>query len=259
MTLSTEQIIEGAFLEVCPPSEAVDWLKRKRESASKTPLLMRDDNKHQEEILYLRNDAFIEFGLARYGVNAGVAQRIYERGHLGIRCTLLASFRSGGFDPFGDRFLLHASMPTDTQELCALFSNSTLSDSILEKLLERKPPFDSLSDETFESAIIALAKNPRMSTPYDETYLDGYSDYSYHKVFSCAWQLAATVPITPRWASVLYYLLNTCQPARGVDPAAMIRRWHFPTESADRVDAGYFLRSRLADLLAADKSTTRRA
>src|SRR5271166_703553 len=92
VTLSTEEIIEGAFLEVCPPSEAVEWLKRRRESASKTPLLMRDDNKHQEEILYLRNDAFIEFGLARYGVNADIAQRIYQREHLGIRCTLLASF-----------------------------------------------------------------------------------------------------------------------------------------------------------------------
>ena len=93
-----------------------------------------------------------------------------------------------------------------------------------------------------------------MSAPYDETYLDGYSDYSYHKVFSCAWQLAATVPTTPRWANVLYYLLNTCHPPHGVDPTAMIKRWYFPTESADQVDAGYFLRSRLADLLAADKA-----
>jgi hypothetical protein len=68
MTLNTEEIIEGAFLEVCPPTEAVDWLRRTRESAGKKPLLLRDDNKHQEEIPYLRNDAFIEFGLARYGV-----------------------------------------------------------------------------------------------------------------------------------------------------------------------------------------------
>ena len=64
MALSTEEIIEVAFLEVCPPSEAVDWLKRARESANKKPLLLRDDNKHQEETLYLRNDAFIEFGFA---------------------------------------------------------------------------------------------------------------------------------------------------------------------------------------------------
>lgn len=216
---------------------------------------MRDDNKHQEEILYLRNDAFIEFGLARYGVNAGVAQRIYQREHVGIRCTLLASFPSGGFDRISEGFLLHSSMPTDTQELCALFSNPTLSDGILEKLLERKSPFVSMSEKTFESIIIALAKNPRMSAPYDETYLDGYSDYLYHKVFSAAWQLAATVPTTPRWASILYYLLNACHPPRGVeDPTAMIRRWYLPTESTDQVDAGYFLRSRLADLLAADKA-----
>jgi hypothetical protein len=255
MALSTEEIIEKTFLEVCPPSEAVEWLKRTRESATGKPLLSRNDNKHQEEALYLRSDAFIEFGLARYGVNDQIAQRTYQNESLGIRCTLLASFPSGGFDPiFSDRFLLHSSVPTESQELCALFSNPTLSDGILEKLFERSTPFDSLTDEQFEPIIIALAKNPRMSTPYDETYLDGYRDYSYNKVFSSAWQLAETLPATRRWASVLYYLLENCVPPRGVNPTAMIGRWYFPTESADKMDAGYFLRSRLADLLAADNA-----
>jgi hypothetical protein len=76
--ISTEEIIEKAFLEVCPPAEAVEWLKRTRESATEKPRLLRNDNKHQEETLYLRSDAFIEFGLARYGVNDDVAQRIYQ-------------------------------------------------------------------------------------------------------------------------------------------------------------------------------------
>jgi hypothetical protein len=150
--------------------------------------------------------------------------------------------------------LLSSSVPTDTNELCALFSNPTLSDDTLVKVLERKAPFDALIDTQFESIVIALAKNPRMSTPYDETFLDGYSDYSYHKVFSAAWRLAETVPVTPRWANVLYHLLNTCVPPRDVGALAMISRWYFPTESADQIDAGFFLRSRLADLLAADKA-----
>jgi hypothetical protein len=255
MALSTEEIIEKTFLEVCPPAEAVEWLKRTRESATGKPRLLRNDNKHQEETLYLRSDAFIEFGLAKYGFNDEVAQRIYQSAGPGIRCTLLASFPGGGFDPiFSDRFLLHSSVPNEIQELCALFSNPTLSDDTLQKLLERSTPFDSLTDEQFEAIIIALAKNPRMSTPYDETYLDGYRDYSYNKVFSSAWQLAEIVPATPRWANVLYYLLENCVLPRGVNSIPMIGRWHFPTDSADKIDAGYFLRSRLADLLAADNA-----
>lgn len=242
-------------MEVCPPVEAVEWLKRARESADQKSLLLRDDNKHQEQILYSRNDPYIQFGLARYGISEEIARQIYGKEHLGTRCTLLAHFPSGGFHPLASgNFLLSDSVPTDTQELCALFSNPTLSDDILEKIFERKPPFATLSDEQFESAIIALGKNSRMSTPYDERSLDGYRDYSYHKVFAAAWQLAETLPATPRWANVLYYLLVNCQPPRGKDPHPMIRRWHFQTEDADGIDAGYYLRSRLADLLAADKA-----
>jgi len=34
----------------------------------------------------------------------------------------------------------------------------------------------------------------------------------------------------------------------------MIGRWYFPTKGADEIDAGYSLRSRLADLLAVDNA-----
>jgi hypothetical protein len=79
-----------------------------------------------------------------------------------------------------------------------------------------------------------------------------YRQYSYHKVFTAAWQLAGTVPITPRWANVLYYLLINCQPPTNIDPLPMIQRWHFKPGD-DGIDAGYYLRARLGDLLAADK------
>ena len=36
--------------------------------------------------------------------------------------------------------------------------------------------------------------NTRLSTPYDDRFLDEWSDCSYHKVFDAAWQLTATVP-----------------------------------------------------------------
>jgi hypothetical protein len=252
-SLDTQAIIDGAFLRVCPPAEAVEWLKRTRERVQDQSFLSRTENDHQEQILYQRNDAYIEFGLARYGVNEGVATEIYLKSDLGIRCTILAYFPNGGFARFYDHFALGGVVPTETPELCALFSNPTLNDNVFEKLLSGKPPFGSMSEEQFEAVLIALSKNPRMSTPYDESFLDGYSEYTYNNVFTAAWQLAATVPVTPRWASVLHLLLTNCQPPISVDPRPMIQRWYLETEHSDGIDPGYYLRSRLADLLAADK------
>jgi hypothetical protein len=254
MSLDTQTIIDGAFLQVCPPAEAVDWLRRARESANDQPFLSRSENSHQEQILYQRNDPYVEFGLARYGVNEAVATEIYLKGDLGIRCTILAHFPNGGFARYHDHFALGGVVPTETLELCALFSNPTLNDNIYENLLSQKTPFDSMSEEQFEAVLIALSKNPRMSTPYDDSFLDGYSEYTYNNVFTVAWQLAATVPVTPRWASVLYHLLFNSQQPTSVDPRPMIQRWYLKSQHPDGIDPGYYLRSRLADLLAADKA-----
>jgi hypothetical protein len=92
--------------------------------------------------------------------------------------------------------------------------------------------------------------NPRLSTPYDHSYLDGWSTYSYHSVFKAAWELAATVPNTPLWANVLYQLLRNCEPA-GFDPIPVLSRWHLLD---DKRDDGFYLRGRLADLLKADNA-----
>jgi hypothetical protein len=62
-------IIDAKFLSVCTASEAVGWLKEKRQGMKKLNSLARDDYTHEEAILAARNDPR---GLyARAGVEGG--------------------------------------------------------------------------------------------------------------------------------------------------------------------------------------------
>ena len=250
--LSTEQIIDAKFLSVCPQTEAVQWLRETRSGIGRTNRLIIKDYSHQEQTLASRNDAYIDFGLARYGTSQAAGKTVYARGDLGIRCTYLAHFPEGGFS-WTDNFELGPSPPQTPEELCALVTNATLSDEMFVACFERRGIFERLHEEAFQSILVAASSNVRLSTPYDDRFMDGYSDYSYHRVFAAAWALTTTAPVTARWASILNHLLDHCLSPHGFDAVAALRRWYFPpTKEGEIRDYGFYLRSRLADLLNAD-------
>ena len=247
-----EAIIDGKFLSVCPVTEAVAWLKEKRGGKSKlTSLSHPDSASSQETVLAERDDPYIDFGLARYGTSEA-CKPVYERGDLGIKCTFLAHFPNGGYALSfqGFFFKLSATQPSEVNELCALVTNPTLADRIFEDCFEKKGAFASLSEENYQMVLASVADNRRLMTPYDETYFDGYSRFSYHQVFHQAWNLAARVPNTVDWANILYNLTYRCLPPLGFDPMPIFPRWHFEVkEGSDHKNSGFFLRSRLADVL----------
>jgi hypothetical protein len=246
-------IIDAKFLSVCTASEAVGWLEEKRQGIKKLNSLALDDYGHEEAVLAARNDPFIDFGLARYGTSANGCKNVYQRGDDAIKVTFLASFPNGGFASIFGKFGLADEPPHTVEELCALVTNPSLSDEILRQCFERKKLFEHLNEEDFQSVLVIAADNPRLMTPYDDTFMDGYSDYSYHSVFSAAWKLTETMPNTMRWASALYHLLYRCQPPIGFDVAPVLARWYFkPEKDDDQRNIGFYLRSRLADLLSAD-------
>jgi hypothetical protein len=246
-----EEIVEVKFLSVCSAPEAVQWLKQKREELGDKPWIMWRNYENQERALVLRNDPYLDFGLARYGTCIEVAKEVYGRGDLGIRCTLLAHFPGGGISLISlDSFELADEAPKAIDELKALASNSSLDNHLFEQLFERDGLFKHLSDEDYQIILFEVSNNPRLSTPYDDTYLDGYADYSYNKVFDAAWRLTETVPVTERWAYVLQYLLGRCLPPRSFDPQSALSRWHLSEKAEhEKYGSDYFVRSRLADLL----------
>jgi hypothetical protein len=245
---AAEATIESKFLSVCSSKEAADWLAKRREKIGREIFYPSED---QERTLVERNDPYIDFALAKYGTNTNTAKEVYARGDLGLRCTFLAHFKNGGFDPIFERFDLSNETPASLEELSALLSNPSLSDGLLRNFFERKNNFEHLSEDDFQTLVYRVSSNPRLTKPYDDTFLDGWSDYSYHSVFDAAWKLAETVPNTLHWAHVLYHLLQNCLPASGFNPRPVFDRWRLETED-DNQNAGFYLRSRMADILKTD-------
>jgi hypothetical protein len=214
-----QAFIEGKFLSVCPTGEAVAWLKEKREAVKEWHALALQDHTYQEEALVARDDPYIDFCLARYGTSAKAGQHVYARGDAAIRYTFLAHFPNGGFGIIGQHFELSNDAPSTVGELSALVTNPSLSDELFRQCFEQTKVFAHLNEDQFQSVVATMAGNPRLMTPYDDSFLDGWSDYSYRAVFSAAWNLANTVPPTPRWASVLYHLLVWSKNWNGEEPA----------------------------------------
>jgi hypothetical protein len=251
---TTEEIVEAKFLSVCSAQDAVEWLKHQRANVGRLNSIFRKDKTHQETVLESRKDPYIDFGLVRYGTTTEVAKKVYARGDMGIRCTALAHFPFGGFDAIMDKFELADNAPTELDEINALVSNDTLTDSKLIQCFEKKgSTFAPLNENEYQGVLIAVSDNPRLMRPYDDTFLDGWSDYRHHSVFTAAWKLSETVPNTLKWASVLCNLLSKCSTPSGFDPVPVLGRWYFANEKdEDPKDIGYYLRIRLADVLKAD-------
>lgn len=241
--LQIEQIVDAKFLTVCPSTEAVQWLRTARASMGKPNRLTKRDYSHQEQTLADRNDPYIDFGLARYGTSEAAGKAVYARGDLGIRCAYLAHFPGGGFD-WKDEFELASSPPRELDELRALVTNPSLSDETFKMCFEKRGVFEELNDEAFQSVLVVASDNERLITPYNDKYMDGYAEYSYHSVFEAAWKLTLTSPVTAKWAAILYHLLYRCLPPISFDVVPALERWYQPY--------GFFMRSRLADILKAD-------
>jgi hypothetical protein len=254
MMRKPHEVITVKFLQVCPVLEAACWLKDERKKM-RSHRWRSEENEQFERALFDRNDEYIDFALAKYGVAYSVAKALYTRGDEGIRCTILANLPGGGASGFGDEF--EVASPQTANEFAALMSNPSLSNELYEQFFERKRVFESLTDDEFEHALYAIADNPRLTTPYDDSFLDGYSEYSHNRVFNAAWNLTLTVPPSPRAAASIERVLSKCAKPFNFDVARALGLWYpTPREKGER-DWGVDLRTRIADLLPCDRELLR--
>src|SRR6266496_5154321 len=107
----TNKIITAKFLTVCPPTEAVQWLKDRREKIVDVNHECFNDHEFVESALLHREDPYIDFGLARYGLDHKVAHQLYARGDEGLRCTILANVPNGGVSLIGQQFAVAEPNP----------------------------------------------------------------------------------------------------------------------------------------------------
>lgn len=120
-------------------------------------------------------------------------------------------------------------------ELVALFENPTLSDSFLCDLLERRKGWESIDEDRLCKFVSVMHRNPRMRTPRDDDYMDGWAEHSYRSVFNAAWKLAETAPATAGWAFSLGWLYEQLHTdAFSIkEPLALAARWHVAPDDVE--------------------------
>lgn len=240
-------VLQEAELMSMPPLAVVDFLKRR---GSQTRDVARNDpvDADVERALRLRSEPLIDLALARYGCHMEVVAELFRsaepEGAIRIACLantalaheFLPSFPSGllGSD---EATMVGWLESASVDELVALFENPTLSDSFLRNVLERGKGWDGLSEDKLCSIVAILHCNPRMRTPREDDYMDGYAEYSYRSVFNAAWRLAVTAPATNAWAHGLGWLYEQLQPeAFSIDaPLELAARWRVDASDSDEI------------------------
>lgn len=238
-------LIQEAELMAMPAEAVAEFLKGR---ACQTKDDARDDpvDEDAEKALRGRADPLIDLSLARYGRHMEVVSELFQTAgaNSSIRLACLANTSLGHeiFRSFPIGLLGRESGPmaewlvtaTD-DDLCALFENPTLGDSFLGDLLKRGKGWEAINDDRLCRIVSILDRNPRMRTPRDDDYMDGYAECSYSSVFNAAWKLAETAPTTDSWAFALGWLYEQLlTDAFSIEePLKLAERWHIDSADAE--------------------------
>jgi hypothetical protein len=261
---SHEKRIEATYLSKCTPQAAYDWLFERRTKDVYGYCQSYDAT--LEYILLRRNEPLIDLAIARFGHSSKGIEKVFLRGSSGVRCAALSnphigyirgcSFNNG----YGNSIVIDAALHGTKAEQESLVKNVNLEEKVIEDLLSRKGLFENKSDDEYIRLLGWLGENPRMKTTFDDSgqRLDGPHSYSHDHVFFMAWDLAETLPVTPKFAYALYELLSGTKKVSAThfkDFPSVIERWRIEDETKiGKLENLYFywLRRRLADLINPD-------
>lgn len=239
--MSYEQKIKTAVLLATPADSVAQFLKERAQTA--VAQTWNDPvSEEAERALLERGDPLITLSLAQFGRYDTILANLFRANKPGsaIRLAVLANRHASAspmtrfpLDILGsdDAILVWlADAPGD--ELAALFENPHIHNGFLRDLLERNAPWDQIPLERLKEIVQLLYRNERMWTPYDDSYMDGYAEYSHGAVFDAAWALAQRVPPTPAWADALQWLYTRLMPESTSmqDPLAVAERWRPPAD-----------------------------
>jgi hypothetical protein len=231
-----ESLIDARYLELCTPQMAYEWLKELQRpeptGTSRTDFFAKflgpkDWSRNHEMALYGRDDRMIDYGLARYGLSAPVANELYKRLPHKDRLVMRACHPAGG----GPLEPLKLETDEAIQEMAIIVGNPYLEDEVLKQFFERTGAFKRLDDEHFLAALKIAATNPWLHDDTDERKKHSRSE-SYWEMLKVAWSLPGIVPVERKWSDALWELYRNMEPV-GVDFATMINRWYIDEEGKD--------------------------
>ncbi|MBF0677897.1 MAG: hypothetical protein IR164_03015 [Devosia sp.] len=235
-----QNALDARFLAICTPQMAYDWL-----AARPKPQLFRtrggelfgglfggafDPTAEAEHSLFLREDPFIDYALARFGQSARVAAMLHSRLSLEDRKVMRACHAAGG----GPLKPLLETSPEVVQELAFWVCNTNIGDDGLEHLFQKTGPFEKVEDGEYRALVELAGSNARLAMPYKRDFMDGFDEHAYYRIFQLAWGMTATAPVTQEWARALYTLLyQTIPKVGGLDIDAAIERWRIDDKPED--------------------------
>ena len=208
-----------------------------------------EDKEELERSLLSRKNNLINLGLALYGKIPAIAYELYALGGIEIQLAVLGSKSIGdGFRPWIiNKDVIPSLIKCETDELNSdsekiqhsllsrLLKNRHIPDRVLESLFKREEPFDNASDEMWSRLLQYASYNKRLSTPYDEAWMDGFADFSYHAVFHAGWNVSMSLPVTMETANTMWVLANSLVPkSLSLDVFEAVERWRSDNEQEDK-------------------------
>ena len=235
---------DATFLSQCIEREARDWLKNRPVDYSTVFGIPRTPTGSHvlEYILYRRNLPLIDLALAEHGRSKSVLERVFKRASLSTRVVACANaslfygdtLRESIFRNIEEGTLLrHIVARGSLAELRAVCENPDLEGGWYGYTVGRWEGWEDqkgdIASDRFKWILFFLSKNPRISTPREESRHKYYYgvDYEYNQLFINGWKLAEIVPVEREWAFVLSEFYRGLHRPHDVfdDVEAVLNRW----------------------------------
>ena len=244
----------AALLSQCSERAAHNWLKNRTveynlQGEPETPV----DSHVLEYILYRRNIPLIDLALAEHGRSRSVLERVFRRGNSPTHVVACANpslfvgevVHESIYRNIDDGNLLWRIVRRGSlAELRAVCENPHLRRGFYAGLVDcwegheesRFAPERRVSSDRFKHILFFLSKNPRTSTPREQSKdRDPTADYEYIGFFTRCWELAQVAPVEPEWAYVLAKLYKQLHRPYDVikDVEAVLDRWRPADENLE--------------------------
>lgn len=256
----TDERIEIGFVTAASPEAAYAYLERTAQKLEldgygELRLPGGAERRLLEYLLYRREDRLIDHGLARFGWDRSVIQRVVDRGGAAVR---LAALRN----PAGNVGLRQADAVLragTAAERKVLLENPGLSSRWLRMLFARSGPFADIDDDAMMGIVEAIYRNERLRRPHAARLTEPVTEIDYHAVPVAIWSLASTVPATQAWAGALWNLLSNALPPTDWRPdEETLGRWEIDEPRDGPADwfkrsASFYVRSHLVDGMRPDE------
>ena len=236
-----------------PDNEAVLWLKENPCSVASVRQSDSDfeKNKLASFAFARRHSPRLNLAVAKYGSHIRTLQRIFKQGTKTERLAVLSNVLVGPKEEagiFSEEYALNASdalgilrnFRTSKRELAVFASNPNIERDWLARTIGNWDNIDDLENEGLLYLVRYLVDNPIISTPRDDSFMDGFDEYKYGQLNSVLADLLQKVPVESRWANVLGRMLQKLHLSYTPDfEVDLLDRWKDP-EPTEKGGRWYF-------------------